>query len=66
MVGGLRRGKPHEVPSGDLELFPIDLGHAAAAEDVDSLLLPLVRVVDERLLAGRHPHPADPEPREPG
>src|SRR3712207_2531783 len=65
VVGDLRGGEAHEVPRPDLELLAAYLRDAAPGEDVDPLLLPEMRVVDERFLARRHDGPGHAQPREP-
>ena len=54
-MGDAGRLEAHEVAGADLERLVADLGTAAAAQDEQELLVPLVAMIDEALLAGRHP-----------
>jgi hypothetical protein len=61
---GHRRGwEAHEIARGHFKLLVVYLRDAASGEDVDPLLLPVVGVVDERLLARGDADPAHTEPR---
>jgi hypothetical protein len=65
VVGDLRGGEAHEVARADPVLLVPYLRDAAPGEYVDPLLLPVVRVVGERLLAGRDTNPTNADPGEP-
>ncbi|OMP13633.1 hypothetical protein COLO4_01259, partial [Corchorus olitorius] len=61
-------GEGHEIAAAHGEDVVVDLGLRFAGKDVDPFLFPLVRVIDERLLARRHArevHAGALEPEQP-